>query len=342
MRWLELLRMRIEMIFRRNRAAGRLDDELRFHLEQQIAENVAAGMSAEEARHAALRAFGNPTALRDQARETWNWSEVELVLRDARIGARTLWRTPGFAGIAILVMALGIGANIALFTIVRSVLLRPLPFRQPDRLVRLYEHSNDDKFPYNGSAGGVFAEWKKESRSFSDLALWGYAGYNLSAGGGQLPENIRAATFSWNMLSTLGVEPALGRNFTADDDRPSANGTVILSWGLWKRRFGGDPSILNRTILLDAKPYTVIGIMPAWFSWPDQSRQLWTPLEYRELADQLQALDEHNFIAIGRLKPGVTVKEAGAELSVITRRIHDQHLDNPFVSKSANIRSLLD
>lgn len=146
MRWLGQLRMRIEMIFRRNRAAGRLEDELRFHLKQQIAENVAAGMNAEEARHAALRAFGNPTALRDQARETWNWSGVELMLRDARIGARTLWRTPGFAGIAVLVMALGIGANIALFTIVRSVLLRPLPFRHPDRLVRLYEHSNDDKF----------------------------------------------------------------------------------------------------------------------------------------------------------------------------------------------------
>jgi predicted permease len=342
MRWLGQLRMRIEMIFRRNRAAGRLEDELRFHLKQQIAENVAAGMNAEEARHAALRAFGNPTALRDQARETWNWSGVELMLRDARIGARTLWRTPGFAGIAVLVMALGIGANIALFTIVRSVLLRPLPFRHPDRLVRLYEHSNDDKFPYNGSAGGVFAEWKKESRSFSDLALWGYAGYNLSARGGQLPENIRAATFSWNMLRTLGVEPALGRNFTADDDLPSANGTVILSWGLWKRRFGGDPSILNRTILLNAKPYTVIGIMPAWFAFPDQTRQLWTPLNYREPADEMEALDEHNFIAIGHLKPGVTATQAGAELSLITRRLHDQHLDNPFVSKAANIRPLLD
>ncbi len=267
---------------------------------------------------------------------------MESVLRDLRIGVRKLLRTPGFAAIAILVMALGIGANIALFTIVHSVLLKPLPFRDPERLVRLYEHSNDDKFPYNASAGGVFAEWKKQSRSFSDLALWGYAGYNLSASGGQLPENIRAATFSSNMLLTLGVEPAMGRNFTADEDKPSANGTVILSWGLWKRRFGGDPAIVNQTILLDANPYTVIGIMPAWFAFPDQTRQLWTPLYYREPVDEMEALDEHNFIAIGRLKPGVTLKEAGAELSVITRRIHDQHLDNPFVSKAANIRPLLD
>ena len=342
MRWLDLLRMRMAMMFSRRRAADRLDDELRFHLEQQVAENVATGMSAEEARHAALRAFGNPAALRDQARETWNWSGVESVLRDARIGVRTLWRTPGFAGIAILVMALGIGANIALFTIVRSVLLRPLPFRDPDRLVRLYEHSGNDQFPYNQSSGGVFAEWQKQSRSFSDLALSGYAGYNLSGTRGQLPENVRAFEVSWNLFPTLGVEPALGRGFTADDDRSSANATVVLSWGLWKRRFGGDPAILNQTILLDARPYTVIGVMPAWFAWPDQSRQLWTPLHYREPADVLEALDEHNFIAVGRLKPGVTATQAVAELSVITRRIHNQHLDNASVSKSAEIRPLLD
>src|SRR5271165_2881049 len=137
MRWAEQLQIRMQMLFHRNRAASRLDDELRFHLEQQIAEKVAAGMSAEEARHAALREFGNPAALRDQSRETWSWSAVESMLRDGRIAGRTLLRAPGFAVAAIVVMALGIGANIALFTVVYSVLLKPLPFRDPDRLVRL-------------------------------------------------------------------------------------------------------------------------------------------------------------------------------------------------------------
>ncbi len=330
------------MLFRRHQAASRLDDELQFHLEQQIAENIAAGMSAEEARHAALRKFGNPAALRDQARETWSWSGVELLLRDLRIATRTLLRAPGFAAIAILVMALGIGANIALFTVVRSVLLKPLPFKDPERLVRLYEHSGNDQYLYNRSSAGVFSEWKKESRSFIDMAISGYVGYNLSGTRGQLPENVRAFEVTWNLFPLLGVDPALGRGFTQADDRASANGTVILSWGIWKRRFGGDPAILNQTILLDARPYTVIGIMPAWFSWPDQSRQLWTPLQYREPADVLEALDEHNFIAVGRLKPGVTPAQAVAELSTITRRIHDQHLDNASVSKAANIRSLLD
>src|SRR5271165_6064140 len=161
MRFLEKLRIRLQMLFRHNRAASRLDDELSFHIDQQIAENVAAGMSAEEARHAALRAFGNPAALRDQARETWNWSSVESVLRDARIGVRTLLRTPGFALIAIGVMALCIGASVSLFTVVRSVLLRPLPFRDPDKLVMVYEHFRDPSinaqgFNYNSVAPGDY------------------------------------------------------------------------------------------------------------------------------------------------------------------------------------------
>ncbi|MGO9316517.1 MAG: ADOP family duplicated permease [Terracidiphilus sp.] len=330
------------MLFARGKAAARLDDELQFHLERQIAENIAAGMSAEEARFAALRAFGNPALLREQARATWSWTWLELLLRDVRYGVRTLKRTPGFAVIAILVMALGIGANVALFTIVRSVLLKPLPFNDPDRLVRLYEYSADDKFPFIDSAPGVFAEWKKQSRSFADLAICGFAGYNLSGSGEQLPENVRAASFSWNLLPTLGVRPALGRNFTADDDRPSANPTVLLSWGLWKRRFGGDPSIINQTILLDTKPYTVIGVMPASFAYPEAAIQLWTPVYFKEPVDYMKMIDSHDFRVIGRLKPGVTKAQAVAELSLITRRLHDQHLDDPFVSKGANIRPLLD
>lgn len=162
MRWLAQMRMRLVMLFGRGRAGARLDDELRDHLERQIAENVAAGMSPEEARCAALREFGNPALLREQARASWSWNWLELLLRDVRYGMRTLARTPGFAAIAILVMALGIGANIALVTIVRSVLMKPLPFEDPERLVRLYEQSSDGTFPFNQSAGGVFAAWQKQ------------------------------------------------------------------------------------------------------------------------------------------------------------------------------------
>ena len=342
MRWLAQFWTRTKMLFGRGKAEARLDEELRDHLERQIAENIAAGMSADEARHAAMRTFGNPALLRDQAHETWSWNWLDLLLRDVRYGMRTLTRTPGFAAIAILVMALGIGANVALFTIVRSVLFKPLPFRDPDRLVRLYESNPDGKFPYNANAGGVFAEWKKQSRSFTDMALCGYAGYNLSGAGEQLPEGVRAGSFSWNLLPILGIQPSLGRNFTADEDRPSANPTVLLSWGLWKRRFAGNPSIVGQTVLLDARPYTVIGVMPASFAYPNAATQLWTPIYYKEPANEINEIDNHEFMAIGRLKPGVSEAQALSELTLITRRIHDAHLDDSFVSIAANMRPLLD
>ena len=343
MRWLEKIRMKLEMLLHRRREVQRLDTELRFHLEQQTAENIAAGMSSEDARHAARRAFGNPTRLNEETRETWNWNRAGMVLQNMRISIRTLARTPGFAFISILVIAIGIGANVALFTVVRSVLLKPLPFKEPERLIRLYEHSVDDKFPYNMASGGIFAEWKKQSHSFSDLAIVSTLGeYNLSGAGGQLPERVRAVDCSWDLFPTLGVEPALGRGFTPEDDKQSASATVILSWGLWKRRFGGDPAILNQTIHINAKPYTVIGIMPSWFAYPEQGVQLWTPIYHEELPQDLQALDSHDYIAIGRLRPGVSEIQARMETSLIVQRIHEAHLDNPFISKGADTRPLLE
>jgi putative ABC transport system permease protein len=343
MRWLEKIRARWRMLLHRRREAELLDAELRFHLDQQMEENLARGMTPPEARAAALRAFGNPAVLRDEARDSWSWNGAELTLRNVRLGIRALARTPGFALTTILVMAIGIGASVALFTVVCSVLLRPLPFRDPGRLVRLYEHSADDKFPLNWSAGGVFAAWKEQSHSFAELALAsGGADYNLSGSGGQLPEKVSAAECSWNLFPTLGVEPALGRGFAAQDDAPSAGATVILSWGLWKRRFGGDPAILGQSIRLDAKPYTVIGIMPAWFAYPDQSAQLWTPIYHEETPAEIEAIDSHEYVAIGRLKDGVTAAGAEAEIALITRRLHDAHLDDPFVSKAAHARPLLE
>jgi len=340
--WWDRLRMKVRMLLGRGAEGARLDDELEFHLERQIAENVAAGMSTEEARYAALRLFGNPALVREEARSSWSWNGLASLLRDLRYGFRTLTRAPGFAAIAILVLALGIGANVVLFTLVRSVLLKPLPFKDPDRLVRLYEYSADGSFPFNNNAGGIYEEWKKQSRSFAALAITGYAGYNLSGSGDQMPENVRAGVFSSTFLPMLGVQPALGRNFTQEEDQPSANPTVLLSWGLWKRRFAGDPAIVNQTVLLDARPYTVIGVMPAWFAYPNAVVQLWTPIYYKEPVEEMRAIDTHDFEVIGRLKPGVTMAQAAGELTLITRRIHDQHLDNPFVSKAANARSLLD
>ena len=263
---------------------------------------------------------------------------------DIRYAARQLRRSPGFTAMAVLVMALGIGANVALFTVVRCVLLKPLPFKDPDRLLMLYERSavGDTAFAYNVVAGGVYDAWNRLNTSFSSLALVQDNEADLSGSGKDLPETLRIAKVSWSLFPTLGVQPILGRNFTSSDDSLAANGTVVLSASLWKRRFGSDPAILNRTIYLDAKPYTVIGVMPAWFAFPDSATQLWTPIYHEMPEKMMSALDFHMFRVVGRLKPGVTPAKATSELSLISRRLHDAHLDNPFVAAAANSRPLLE
>jgi predicted permease len=341
MRWAEKMRMRLQMLMHRGREAKRLEAELQDHLEHQIAENLAAGMGAEEARQAALRSFGNPTLLREQARESWSWNWMEALVRDARIGTRTLLRTPGFALTAILVMALGIGANVALFTLVRSVLLRPLPFENQNQLVEVFEARSDGSYQDNIVAGGSFARWREQSKSFSSLAIKKWIEYDLAGAGNQLPEVVGAEMASWNMLPLLGVKPALGRFFTAAEDQPGANATVVLTWGLWKRRYGGDPGIVGRNVLIDAKAYTVVGILPAWFRWPDAKVQLWTPLYHERSPELMQMFDAHNFDVVGRLRPGVTIAQAGGELNAVQREIRREHPNGP-VSDAVNLRPLVD
>ena len=344
MRWLEQLRMRVLMLFGRHHAANRLDDEIGFHLDRQIAENLAAGMDPREARAAALRTFGNPTLLREQSRASWSWNGLESILRDQRFAFRALRRTPAFMVLAVLVMALSIGANVALFTVVRGVILKPLPFKDPNRLVMLYESRlhEDDAPGFNGVAGGIYTEWMKQNHTFSNLALVHERRVGLSGAGGQMPEKLYNADFSWDLLPTLGVHPALGRNFSQSDDSLSANGTVLLSWGLWKRRFGGNRAILNQAIYIDAKPYTVIGVMPAWFAFPDPSVQLWLPASHETPQDVMTAFSSHVFRVVGRLKPGVSEAQGIADLSLISLRTHNANLDDPFIFHAANSRPLLE
>src|SRR6202041_3484081 len=228
MRWLERFRMAMSTLFRRQTQTARLNDELAFHLEQQIKENVARGLAPEEARYAALRAFGNPIALGDEARSTWSWNWLEKLLRDLRYGARTLTRAPGFAGTAILVMALGIGATTSLFTIVRAVLLKPLPFHDPDKLVMVYEHFRTE----NGGDGfhpvspADFNDWHQRTHGFEDMAALRPYGFDLTGEHAELPEVVRAAGGSWNLFSVLGTQLALGRTFRPEEDQVGANHVV--------------------------------------------------------------------------------------------------------------------
>ena len=228
-----------------------------------------------------------------------------------------LARTPGFAAIAILVMALGIGANVALFTIVRSVLLKPLPFKDPDRLLMLYEDSVHDPGQsglQRGRRWNLPGVEKTEPHIQRPRTRRKRARAACPARAVSCPRSLTVRSFSWDLLPTLGVQPALGRNFIEADDSPSANGTVLLSWGLWKRRFGGNPAILNQSIFIDAAPYTVIGVMPAWFDFPWPGTQLWLPISHEREVKTMTTLSNHTFEVVGRLKPGVSEAQAEADL----------------------------
>ncbi len=340
MRLLDRFRMMSRTLFRRNASGMALDDELRFHLDQQIAEYRAAGMSEVEARRAALRLFGNPCVIREHARATWSWQSLEALARETRQSMRRLMRAPAFSVTAIVVLALGIGANVALFSVVNAVLLKPLPVAYPDRLVRIYEANTRFHFQDNVVAGGCFTRWQQQARSFVQMGLLQQTTYNL-AGNGQMPEVVSSQQASWNTLAMLGARPVLGRLFRSDDDRPHANATTVISWGLWKRRYGGDPSIIGRTILVDLKPYTVLGILPSWFRYPDAPTQLWVPVYHERSPRIMQSVESHNFDVIGELRPGINREQATAELSTIQRQIRQQHPDGP-ISDAVNLRSILD
>jgi len=218
------LSMQIRMLFGRNRAGQRLQDELRFHLDQQISESIASGMSPDDARKAATRTFGDPALVREQVRATWNWYNLDKLGRDLKYGVRTLLRSPGFAIVSVLVMALGIGATTSLFTMVRAVLLRPLPFRDSGKLVMLYEHFREVKSGngFNAVAPGDYRDWRSQTHGFEDMAaMRGYGGI-VSGVHSELPEVVQSAGGSANLFPLLGVAPVYGCLFTEAEDQPKA------------------------------------------------------------------------------------------------------------------------
>jgi predicted permease len=324
--------------FRRRDQDAELARELEAHVAIETDENIVRGMDPVEARRRALVKFGSTGNVRENV---WEWNTIgvlEDLSRDFRYVVRTLRRAPGFALAVILVMGLGIGAVTAMFTIVRSVLLTPLPFPNVNRLVRLYERFGDQD---NVVAGGIFQAWQKESETFEQIAAFRENTYNLSGKGGQLPEEMDATMCTWNFFATLGVQPMLGRAFDATDDRPDAGATTILSWSLWNRRFGADPAILGKPIQLDSKAYTVIGVMPEWFSYPDAVTQAWTPLYHDMNPIGMQARDNHQLYAVALLKDAEKAGQGRSEIDTIEKRIHAAY-PGEVIGTGANLRPLMD
>jgi len=318
-----------------------LDEELRFHFEQQVEKFLKAGVPLAEAQRRARLTIGGGEQIKEECRDARGVGFLENVVQDMRFGLRSLRKSPGFTVVAILTLTLGIGLNTALFTIVDGVLLNPLPFPQADRLVSLWERDVIGSEPYNVVSGGVFTDWQRRATSFEQIALVGEDSANLSGDGGSLPEAIGTRQCSFNLFSLLGVQPEMGRFFVEEDDRPGASATTVLTYGLWKRRYAGDPAIVGKTILLDGKPYTVIGVLPASFDYPDARVQLWLAVRHEVSTQDMQNRGNHRFFVTARLKEGITVAQASSELDGLQQRLHEQ-FQNELMGKGAQVVGLAD
>lgn len=329
----------------RKRSDSELQDELETFMAEETADNEARGMPPDEARRQARLKLGNPQKVRESLWVQNSPQPFALIGRDARYAFRTLSRTPGFSIVAVSILALCIGAATSLFTIVRSVLLRPLPFRDPGRLVMLYEQHRGDEanaqgeLNYRPVAPADFYDWREKTSGFEDMAVLRYAGYNLTGERGELPELVRAAAGSWNLFQVLGVEPAFGRGFTQSEDQPGST-IVMLSWSVFERRFAGDSRIVGRQIHLDGKPFTVVGVLPSWFTYPDAGIQLWVPYGADASPEFLRHHDYHQSKVIARLRPGVSLANAVARVGAVQYQLHLQYpyapVNEDVVSRALN------
>jgi predicted permease len=306
-------------LWRRRQMEAQLEKELSFHLEQHTAQLVAQGQAPEEARRQARLALGGPEQVKEKCRDARGTRWLEDLLQDSRYALRTFRQRPGFAIVALLVLALGIGATTVMFTVINSVLLRPLAYPEPERLVTLRGHT--EQFgEFWGFSNPDFEDAKRESRTLA-LAAWSYGGGTISEPGE--PEYLFGRAVSAELFSTLGVSPVQGRTFRPDEDRPGAAPVVIISYGLWQRDFGGEPSAIGKSLVLEGKSYAVIGVAPVGLQL-DGVPDIFTPLE-QTTDPRMQNRRAHFLHVIARLQPDATLAEGKAELALIARHFAEEY-----------------
>ncbi len=312
------LSMRLRSLLRRGRVNRELDDELRFHVERAIAANVAAGMSRQEARFAALRGFGGIEQIREECSDMRNVNWLQDFVQDVRYGLRMLRKSPGFTVVAVLTLALGIGANAAIFSVVYGVLLESLPYRDASRLIVLNETT-----PKVGTVSVSyqnFLDWRAQSHAFFQMAAVSGVGFSLA--GISQPEDIRGDAVSPNFLSMLGLRPFIGRDFDPSEEKPGTAPVVLLSYSLWESHFAGDRGVLGRAIKLDGRGYTIVGVLPPNFRSPDKTDVL-EPIGVwaTNNDDATDRGSRGDLVVIGRLAPGVSLRQARAEMDGIAARL---------------------
>lgn len=327
--WLFTIPLRLRSLFRRAQVDQELDDELLDHLERRTEEYIASGLAPGEARRRARLDLGGMENAKEECRDARGVNFIESLVRDLRYGIRMLVKTPGFTAVAVLTLALGIGANTAIFSLVDTILLRPLPYEDPGRLVVVSESvplmGGDSEM---GMAAGEYIDYRDRNRTFAGIAAYQSVGFNLT--GVDTPMRVNAAAVSASAFPLLGVSPRLGRTFAAGEDRQGATPVTVLSYSFWQKNFGGDAHILGKTLKLDEKPYIVVGVMPPSFQFPfdgaplSERADLWVPAIFPPdlIQDRLREFGVH---CIARLRPGIQLRQAQADALNIANAFMEQY-----------------
>ena len=312
---------RLVNTFRASRVDRDLDEELRFHVEERARDLMIRGLDRDTATARAIRDLGAPLRYREDSRDIRLMPWLESVSQDVRYGLRALRTSPGFTAVAAITLALGVGANTAIFSVVNAVMLRPLPYVEADRLVRVWESNHRFERPRSSVSIPNFFDWRAQVSAFESLAAVSNAGGSFAATFSEGAELVRGAAVTAEFLPVLGVTPVLGRNFLADEDRLGGDVRVtILTEGFWKRRFASDPSILGRRISLNGRNYSVVGVLPGSFTW-GSGIDLLVPLA----PDPSSSRGDHRLTVIGRLRVGLTIDQAQTELAGIAAALASQY-----------------
>lgn len=304
-------------LFRGSRAESELAREIDSHLALLEEDFECRGLSPDEARRAAHRAYGGVEQAKELHREARSFIRLEQFSKDVRYGGRNLLRTPGFTAVAVITLALGIGASTAIFSAVNAVLLRPLAYKDSERLVTVLHYGTGPVATAN------YIDWRDQSRSFEAMGGADYWSPNLS--NSDPPEHLYGLKVTQNLLPLLGIPPVLGRLFVPGEDRQGAEHEAILSYRLWQRHFSSDPSILGKPITLDGEAYTVVGVMPPAFKfapfWATHA-ELWVPDAF---GNSIHDRGGNHLRVFARLRPGVTLEQARAEMATISGRLEKQY-----------------
>src|SRR5262245_18154416 len=310
--WIYIVPLRLRSLFRRTQVEQELDEELHYHIERQIEENIAKGTTKEDARYAALRAMGGVERRKEECRDMRRVRWIEDLTQDVRYSLRTLRKSPGFTAVAALTLALGIGANTAIFSVVYATLFEPMGYPNPDQLVMVWSKTPDGR---NLVSAGDYLDWKQRSKSFQQMGAWIGAAYNIATR--ERPEQVDGVAETPGFLTMQGIRMLLGRDFLPEEGEIGHEHVVILSHRLWNQHFGADDQIIGKELRINGESYTVVGVAPPGL--PDRMPfQLWVPLVFRP--DQINH-DTRFILVMGRLKDGVSIAQAQAEMNGIARQL---------------------